>query len=432
LKIEGGKMRLINLLFAVLLVLVIFNGNLFSQFHVLPKIELKISFEDESLNLPKQIVLTRLNPVEKKSVYFVKIIRGQSKYTIYDIKPGKYIVSCSSKDPTKSIVVVQYDKKILFDPITSQFIGDISTTNEIEIKNNRNLKLEIVFKTSSSGARYEKEKEYEYRDFDFTRLVYYSENPDNAEANRMLEAEKSSTSNPRSICDGCGQSEVVIDRECTFDDNNIKVKLSKARFKNSGTTYVETGVEGVGTQDDQGRWVSGKCRILFASPLEDEITGHGECDSEKGKCTISLEYLVEIRMEVFIWFKDQMCDAIKGYKSRRKNKVYDLSNPIYCICFEKSAKKHEAHHCELWIDAVEEIKDILPRYVCENNYRAFDCCSVADEGNCLEQFEELKYEIFSIIADRMSRIYNDAEGLLQEPACYDIEEITFLNCVGGR
>jgi hypothetical protein len=380
--------------------------------------------------LPKQIILTRLNPGEKKKVYFVNIIRGKSGYTIYDIDPGKYIVSCNNKVPEKSTVVAQYEKKILFDPITSLFIGAISITNEIEIQNNRNLKLEIVFRTSSSGARYEREKEYEFRDFDFTRLVYYSESPDNAEANRMLEAEKSSNSNPSSICDECGQSEVEINEECTFDDNNIKVKLRKARFKNSGTTYVETGVEGVGTQDTQGRWVCGKCRIFFAAPLDDEIIGFSECDTEKEKCIINLDYMVEVRMEVFIWFKDQMCGVVKGYRSRRKNKVYDLSNPIYCSCYEKAVKKHEAHHCKLWIEAVEEIKRILPYFVCEKNYLAFNCCGLADEENCLEQFEELKYEIFSIITDRMSRIYNDAEGLLQEPACYDIEERTFLTCVG--
>jgi hypothetical protein len=397
---------------------------------VLSKVELKISFEDEYLNLPKQIVLTRLNPGEKKSVYFVKIIRGQSKYIIYDIEPGKYIVSCNSKDPEKSTVVAQYEKKILFDPTTSIFIGAISITNEIEIQNNRNLKLEIVFKTSSSGARYEKEKEYEFRDFDFTRLVYYSESPDNAEANRILEAEKSSNSNPSSICDDCGQSEVDIDSKCTFDDNNITVKLPKVRFKNSGTTYVPAGTEGVGTQDAQGRWVCGNCRILFAAPLAEEIIGYGECDSEKRKCKISLDYLVEVRMEVFIWFKDEMCGVIKGYRSRRKNKVYDLSNPIYCICFEKAVKKHEANHCKLWIDAVDKIKDILPRYVCNKNYLAFDCCGLADEENCVEQFEELKWEIFNIIGTRMIAIYSNTAGLLQEPTCYDIEEITFLTCVG--
>ena len=86
-------MRLINLFFGVLLVLVISKGNLFSQFHVLSTVELKISFDDEYLNLPKQIVLTRIDPREKKNVYFVNIIRGQSKYSIYDIEPGKYILS---------------------------------------------------------------------------------------------------------------------------------------------------------------------------------------------------------------------------------------------------------------------------------------------------------------------------------------------------
>ena len=423
-------MRLINLLFGVLLVMVISNGNIFSQFHVLSTVELKISFDDEYLNLPKQLVLTRLNPGEKKNVYFVNIIRGQSKYSIYGIEPGKYIVSCNSKDPEKSIVVAQYEKKILFDPTTSKFIGDISITNEIEIKNNRNLKLEILFKISFFGERYEKEKEYEFHDFDFTRLVYYSESPDNAEANRMPEAEKSSSSNPSSICDECGQSEIEINEECTFDDDNIKVKLLKARFKNSGTTYVETGVEGVGTKDNQGRWICGKCIIHFALPLDDEIIGYGVCDSEKGKCTISLDYMVEVRMEVFLWFKDEMCGVIKGYRSRRRNKVYDLSNAIYCNCYAKAVKKHEAHHCKLWIDAVDKIKEILPRYVCNKNYLAFDCCGLADEENCLKQCEELKWEIYNIIANRMIEIYSNAEGLLQEPECYDIEEITFLNCAG--
>ena len=76
-------MRLINLFFGVLLVLVISNGNLSSQFHVLSTVELKISFDDEYLNLPKQIVLTRLNPGEKKNVYFVNKYSKRAEQVFY-------------------------------------------------------------------------------------------------------------------------------------------------------------------------------------------------------------------------------------------------------------------------------------------------------------------------------------------------------------
>ena len=89
-------MNLIRLIFVGVILLLIFKTNLVSQFHVESKIELSIDIENGHPDPPSRIVLVGTDTYNRK-VYFVKIgsIRDK-KYTIYDVKPGKYLISFSS------------------------------------------------------------------------------------------------------------------------------------------------------------------------------------------------------------------------------------------------------------------------------------------------------------------------------------------------
>ena len=158
-----------------LVVLSLFDQGVFSQFHVKPKIELNVSYEDGHENFISKIGILGMNENVIKDMYILDIKKNQKKYVIYNVLPGKYIVSFSGIRNNKiESVFIQYRIKSFYDVKRSGFGCESYTTNEIEIRKDRNLKLDIVFKLDANNSGFYKETEIHYKDFDYTKLLFFS------------------------------------------------------------------------------------------------------------------------------------------------------------------------------------------------------------------------------------------------------------------
>jgi len=465
-------MRLVNLACTLLLVLGFANTNLFSQFKVNPKVELNISLEDGCQEFPRKITFVGYSKYEKNKVYILKTSSGQTHYVIYDVEPGKYFVSFSiEKNNEAKGVFLQYDIRSFYDQNKGEFGCDTFIPNEIEIKPNRNLKLDLIFKQDSSSSGFYKEIERALNAFDYNRLIYYykisNDIPDISavKTNSLNKLERNSPFSSESlagsgskalassdIADICGQSggtnEIPIGSTCIKDEGNIEIKINKAKFKTFETQTVNSPEpdstqdvsKRVGTQDRGGKWICGITTVTIAEPICSEnsnpqdcdaIKATYSCDNGKKKCKFTFEYDIKFEMEIQVWNPDEMCTKIQNLFF--DNKDYDLTTPSTrfnknCCWYHEAVKYHEALHCTQWTEASDKLKGDLCNALSDYEPSAKECC---EDDDCKSQSESLKMEIYGKIFEYLYDIFQKpGAGDYQEDRCYREEERYFLKNVG--
>jgi hypothetical protein len=446
-------MKLLRLIIVGILVLWIFDAELLSQFHVESKIELSIDIENGHPDPPSRIVLVGTDTNNRK-VYFVKIgsIRDK-KYTIYDVKPGKYLISFSSYTGG---VFSEIQVVTLYNTQKQAFRSESFVRNEIEVHYNRNLKLDLLFKTNIFSG-FDKEMEKQFRDFDYIKFVYYSSLSTYTNAinnyyrksnmfltsNEMpelkgpsLQDNNEEENNNIPVCgssDFCGQNsgdcKVDINKDCERDGGNINITLKSIYFRNVWLGEIPTGMKIgetiIGTQDSNGDWRCGVTSISLKNLIGEGTAGAPsnwpktevkyECDTSKKKCKCEFKYYAGVVMETAVWGFAEMCAHCRSYQNK------DLINNLcFCKCFFEATIAHEAKHCETWRNSI--LEDIGKYCASVGNYTA-DCCEDAD-SICKKQSEILEWDIFIEINDFVSKL-----GRSPESASDKAESSAFNQCI---
>lgn len=440
-------MRLAYVLFTVLLVLGLTKGDLLSQFKVIPKVELNILFENGCQSFPGKIVLIGFGKDNEDKIYRLHTTISKGKYIIYDVEPGMYLVAFSLKENNEERgVFAQFERRSYYDEVNGFFGCQTTIKNEIEVRHNRNLKLDIVFSRNSFGLGFKKGEEKKLIDFDYTRLTYFSKMSDNIldineiQGNNLNDRERKepfsdeisdNTSQCYGICGEPGGScDVRIDHECKLDGGNITVKIRNAVYKNSAMEVVTAGTEGVGVQDPlTKKWTNGITVVQVAMPdwCEDPDPQNCDkpkvtysCDKAKKKCQYMFEYDLRIEMKILVWDPIEMCSTLKNIDVSGNNYNLNIPSPSTnrnCCWFHNSVKIHEWWHCKQWLEASDKLSGELCESLSRKKYTANECCEKDDE--CKKQAETLKYLIYVDITRYMQQIFQESNaGDYQETKCY--------------
>jgi len=101
--------------------------------------------------------------------------------------------------------------------------------NEIEVHNNRNLKLKITFMMNEDYHGYQKVMDVKYKDFDYSEFIFHS-TPSYGEFKTNIRA---TNPNPHIICgSNTGWTEKSLNLSCSLDSGHIKININKAYFEN--------------------------------------------------------------------------------------------------------------------------------------------------------------------------------------------------------
>ncbi len=158
-------MKKIILLIVLLLLADVF---VFSQFAVSEKVEVQIIYSDIPLHKPLNLELIS-EESDRDFSYSYPVIDSQDSYTFYDVRPGKYYLGL---DFTERMHIM--DVLVGFDIDES---GNITTSysvpNEIEVHENRNLKIELRLENGGYSSGFQKHIEEQYNDFDFIGMTFH-------------------------------------------------------------------------------------------------------------------------------------------------------------------------------------------------------------------------------------------------------------------
>jgi hypothetical protein len=401
-------MRILRFAMIVFLITFICNSRVFCQFRVIPQINLEIDVEDGYLYPPHKLVLVGIdddnNVVRNIEFDFVK-----RNYSIYAVKPGKYLLLMSDDNAG---ICFQYQTGTIIYPDEDAFYRkNTGYLNEIEVYNNRNLKLKITFKMHEDYHGYQKVMDVKYKDFDYSEIIFYS-TPFSGELKTNILA---ANQDPYIICgNNTGWTERSLNFKCSLDGGNIEINIKKAYFENeykgersAGYTKGNTTLGPVTSSNQVPRPLIGGFVSTTGYFLDndaqnnphpndwDAIIVKAECDKAAKKCKIIIDYNVAVRMETVIWKKEEMCKEKISYDNKP---LYDNNNSMkskcYCDCYLEAIIAHEAKHCENWIDSADRLSNILQRFCSDNNnnFKTITCCG--DEDCQKHADDNLKYQIF--------------------------------------
>lgn len=440
------KMNVIRSMVVGILLLLLYGGQVYSQFHVIPHVDLEVNLEQGYLYPPSTLRLIGCGN-DSNDVYVVKIDLNMKKYSIYDVKPGQYLIYISDGNPSPFF---QYQTMTVYDSVKQVYSTKrTNLLNKIEVRDNRNLKLKIAFKMCVDYSGYQPVISAKFKDFDYIEIDYYSTFPTvDSQSSLLRESIRKGSSMRQSSSPACGAQDgtwsKTLGYTCTLDSGNIEIKINNAYFENKWMNEVPDQ-ERIGdtTMGDQGddKYVCGVCST--SGWLIDNLSGNnphpgewqdnkatGSCDDGNRKCKLSFEFNIAVKMTTAVWNHEEMCSEINTYN---KIPVYDPNNPqryqCNCECNMQAIIAHEATHCTSWMSATEKSNDVLQTF-CSNNqttYTANRCCkNQGGDGKCQEQADDLKYEIFgnlntALVDNIFSILDSSPEGpsLDAEPGAFD-------------
>ena len=455
-------MRLLKFIIFGILLLWIFEAELTPQFHVNSKVELNIDIENGHPDPPIRIVLIG-NDNDNRKVYFLNIdLNRNKKYTIYNVKPGNYLISFNS---FRGGIFTQIQIVTFYNTQQQTFRRESFIRNRIEVHSNRNLKLDLSFKTDNDFSGFNNEMERRYKDFDYAKIIYYSSLSSYTQAiqtyykknnrflasNEMVELKgpffknnnggENNNNTPFcgnvNICgENTGECKVDLNVECIKDNGNIEINIKSVYFKNEWKGEVNTntrvGKTVIGTKNERGEWALGVTSINFSAPLDEANLQNPEwpitevkywCDTNIQKCKFIFDYYIGVTMKTAVWKRTEMCSKLGAYQDKPVNEDNEKCR-CYCDCLLEATIAHEGKHCELWIKASEELKNFC-NYV--KDYTTQQCCEKDDE--CKDQAKKLKWAIFSDLVDAVKDVYDYEAGEKQEPICDSVEYKTFRKCI---
>jgi hypothetical protein len=97
-------MKLLKLTTVVFLISFVCNSWGFCQFRIIPQINLEIDVEEGYLYPPHKLVLVGIGD-ENRGVRFIELNFDKRKYSLYNVKPGKYLLSIADDN---ACIIFQY------------------------------------------------------------------------------------------------------------------------------------------------------------------------------------------------------------------------------------------------------------------------------------------------------------------------------------
>jgi len=374
----------------------------------MPQINLEIDVEQGYLYPPHKLVLVGIGD-DNNVVRNIELDFNKRKYSLYNVKPGKYLLLIVDNNAR---ICFQYQIVTILYPEEDDFYRkNTGYLNEIEVHNNRNLKLKITFKMNEDYHGYQKVRDVKYKDFDYSEFIFCSKYFSD-EFKKNIRAANQDT---YSICgNNTGWSEKSLGFSCSLDGGNIKINIKKAYFENiymgeqsAGYTLGRTTLGPDYSSNQEPPPLN--CGVVSTTGyfLDNEgnnnphpndweaIIVKAECDQTTKRCNIAIDYNVAVIMETAIWKKEEMCPKKISFDNKP---LYDESNSAksqcYCDCYLEAVIAHEAKHCESWIDSTAKLRDILQRFCSDNQntYQTITCCCDPD---CQKYADDnLKYQIF--------------------------------------
>jgi hypothetical protein len=421
-------MKVLKIILLGILLLIIFRINVYSQFHIIPYVELETNFENGYLSRPSKIMLVGREDAYN-NIYIVKMEANKNNYSIYNVKPGKYLIAINDSNGG---IFYQYQVLTLYDTEKQYFESEIKYLNEINIKDEKKLKLKINFKMNNAYSGFQKVYGKDYENLNYLELIYYSKSPKkktykNSAQSRMSTNSASNVSDCEngSICgSNTGTCKKDLNFKCNMDNGNINITIDAAYFENMwcGETASSTriGDTVLGTQNADLTW---NCGVTDSKVylLDDGNNPHpgewptfevnSQCQKNIDKCKLEFNYNIGLVMETSVWNKDQMCKTIKSYQEKPLcDNQNSNKSKCFCDCYLEAVIEHESTHCKSWMEATDKIKTELDKY-CEGNQNKFTaeyCCSPNDAEVCQQQAERIKYLIFSdLVKEVVNKVYED-------------------------
>lgn len=435
-------MKIFKFTIIFLLLLWVFEAQLLSQFHVNSKVELTVKIENGHPDPPDKVVLIGKGDNNRKT-YSVNINPfGIKKYTIYNVEAGKFLLAFNSHEWGSVCMEVQI--LTLYDAETQIFRRESFVRNGIEVQPDRNLKLDLVFKTHDRNSGFSKKMEKKFKDFDYVKLTYCTSLSSLAASAELFGQEETmlfasngmtemhgpaiqdsdggGSQNNTPVCSGgstCGSNSgscrVDVNRECKRDGGYIKITIGAAYFQNTWLGPVNAGTQVgdtvIGVQDSNGLWPCGVTSLQFRALIE-EGTGAPvdwpktqvtySCDTEAEKCKFEFTYYVGLTMKTTVWNATEMCTNVRGYQGRQ----VDGGRTCNCQCYYEAAIEHESTHCESYITSVP--RDLAN--FCSSISQAYQTQTCCNDKECQTQSESLKWAIFGELTNFVSNVGSSPEG----------------------
>lgn len=339
-------MRILKFTAVVFLITFICNFRGFCQFRVIPKINLEIHLEEGYLYPPQKILLMGIDE-GNRVVRYIELNFDKKDFSLYNVKPGKYLVSIVDENAD---IIFQYQTATIVYPDEDAFYRkNTGFLNEIEVHNNRNLKLKITFKMNEDYHGYQKVMDVKYKDFDYSEFIFYS-TPSSVELKTNI---RTVNQVDYSICgSNNGWTEKDLGLSCSLDGGRILININKAYFENTymgqqSQGYTQGGVTLGPDYSSNQKPPPLNCGVVTTTgyfldnaagnnphPNQwDEITVEASCDHSKALCNIEIDYNVAIIMKTAIWKKEEMCPEKISFDNKP---LYDENNSAkskcYCDC----------------------------------------------------------------------------------------------------
>jgi hypothetical protein len=401
-------MNLLKFTVVIFLISFICNSWGFCQFRIIPKINLEIDVEEGYLYPPHKLVFVGIGD-ENIGVHSIELDFDKKKYSLYNVKPGKYLLLIVDDNAG---ICFQYQTVTIIYPDEDEFYRkNTGYLNEIEVRNNRNLKLKINFKMHEDYHGYQKVMDVKYKDFDCSEFIFCS-TPFSGELKTNIRIVNQVD---YSICgNNTGWTKRDLEFSCSLDGGDIKINIQKAYFENiyrgqqsAGYTLGDTTLGPDYSSNQQPPPLT--CGVVSTTgyfldndagnnphPTDwDAIIVKAECDTNTKECDITIDYNVVIRMETAIWNKEEMCKEKNSFDNKT---LYDQNNSAksqcYCDCYLEAVIAHETKHCVNWIDSTQDLETILNDF-CINNQNRYQTISCCGDDECQKYADDnLKYQIF--------------------------------------
>jgi hypothetical protein len=438
-------MKLLKLTMVLFLMSFICNSWVFCQFRVIPQINMEINVEEDYIYPPHELVFVGIG-VENRGVRFIELDFDKKHYSLYNVKPGKYLVSIVDDNAS---IIFQYQTVTISYPDDDVFYRkNTGFLNEVEVRNNRNLKLKITFKMHYDYHGYQKVSDVEYKDFDYSELIFYSSHFSGEIKKNIRETRQ----NPYSICgSNTGWSEKSLGFSCSLDGGNININIQKAYFENTYMGEQSAGYTQGGTTLGPDKSSTQKpppltCGVVTTTgyfldnkgnnnpcPGEwDGIIVTANCDEATEICIINISYNVAVFMETVIWKKEEMCKEKISFDNKP---LYDQNNSskskCYCDCYLEAVIAHEAKHCENWIDSTADLNAILQDFCInnQNTYKALSCCPYEHGDNkCIGYANKIKNGIIGLLNWEFKKRILDSPDYSPEGESDSAEQTKFRQC----
>ena len=333
--------------FFILLILV-FTSIVYSQFHIKPRIEVSLAYDDnfnKKIKI-KQIVISGESENNENIIRIIKIEENKTHCIFYDIDPGKYLLGLEyTEDQTNmvhigfSVIIEEYLNTETFEP-SSEF----KIMNEFSVLRNRNFKIDLFFTSMYENNSFTNKSIKRLGDYDFMKLICNIVNIENNKIQNLTASNDKNGQSFPSICQteiGGESEEIIIDKkiscpgeECKdkfFDIKSIKVKVNHKvsekpkGYKGLGEDYLD--------ENNTRRVKIGSFGLSGEVAFKFGVSGaYGYCCPEPAcRCFINIEDLeLKVFVETLLWNKTESCDEFK-------NK--------HCDCLFKSIQYHERYHC---------------------------------------------------------------------------------------